>query len=60
MPINPFLPSKYADYLGAGRDIWALVERGSALDKAQVTYKAEAGNSADILYQLKRIISQKG
>ena len=60
MPINPFLPSGYADYLGAGRDIWALVERGSALDKAQVTYKAEAGNSADILHQLKRIISQKG
>ncbi|OFJ71744.1 hypothetical protein HMPREF2851_06235 [Actinomyces sp. HMSC064C12] len=59
MPINPFLPSKYADYLGAGRDIWALVEPGSSLAKANVAYKCQAGNSAAILKQLRTIIAQQ-
>lgn len=30
-PVNPYLPSKLSDYLGAGRPIWALVEPGSSM-----------------------------
>jgi glycosyltransferase involved in cell wall biosynthesis len=29
--VNPYLPSKVSDYLGAGRAIWALYEPGSTL-----------------------------
>ena len=32
-PVNPYLPSKVSDYLGAGTAIWALVEEGSPLSK---------------------------
>ncbi len=30
--INPYLPSKYSDYVGAGTKIWAIVDPGSVLD----------------------------
>ena len=33
-PLNPYLPSKVSDYLGAGTAIWALIEEGSPLSKA--------------------------
>ena len=35
-PVNPYLPSKLSDYLGAGRAIWALVETASPLDMAKM------------------------
>jgi len=35
-PLNPYLPSKLSDYLGAEKPIWALVEFGSSLSKAQL------------------------
>lgn len=36
---NPFLPSKYSDYAGAGTPIWGLVEQGSTLDSMPLAYK---------------------
>ncbi|WP_306752264.1 glycosyltransferase [Paracoccus actinidiae] len=35
-PVNPYLPSKLSDYLGADQPIWALVEPGSSLSKANL------------------------
>jgi glycosyltransferase involved in cell wall biosynthesis len=57
LPVNPFLPSKYSDYLGSGRSIWALVDPGSPLDRAtDLTYRTSldkpenlAGRVADII-----------
>ncbi len=31
-PLNPYLPSKLSDYLGASRPIWAITEIGSPMD----------------------------
>ncbi|WP_196717416.1 glycosyltransferase [Actinomyces trachealis] len=56
--INPFLPSKYSDYLGSGTKIWAIVDEGSPLSRVEVDYKSEAGNSADILNTLASIARQ--
>ena len=38
---NPFLPSKYADYLGSNTPIWGVVETGSPLSKSQLAYVTE-------------------
>lgn len=43
--LNPYLPSKYADYAGSGTPIWAMVESGSPLSKAAVDYCSELGDS---------------
>ena len=53
--INPFLPSKFSDYLGSGKDIWAIAEKGSILDKSDVTYKSymhDYRTSVDALAQI--------
>ena len=39
-PVNPYLPSKLSDYLGSGRDIWAIYEKDSTLSKSDVKYKS--------------------
>lgn len=46
---NPFLPSKYADYVGSGAHIWAIVEEGSPLaQKETIRFKSQVGNSSSI------------
>lgn len=42
--INPYLPSKLADYLGSGNDIWFICEKGSAMDKFPYKYKSYIDN----------------
>ena len=42
--VNPYLPSKYADYLGSGRQIWGIVEPGSMLDKSQLDHRCGLGD----------------
>ncbi len=37
---NPYLPSKLADYLGSGVDIWGFCEEGSILSKSNIKYKS--------------------
>lgn len=39
--LNPFLPSKLADYEGAGVDIWAMVEPGSPLASRPTAFKSD-------------------
>lgn len=38
--VNPYLPSKFADYLGSNKDIWAFVEEGSILSTKDLKYKS--------------------
>lgn len=35
-PLNPYLPSKLSDYLGADQPIWALAEPGSTLSRVKL------------------------
>ncbi|WP_407453240.1 hypothetical protein [Methanobrevibacter sp.] len=55
--INPFLPSKLADYLGSGRDIWIICEKGSVMDSYDVKYKSyinDYESSRDVLGKIIR------
>ncbi|MGO2541928.1 MAG: glycosyltransferase [Specibacter sp.] len=49
LPINPFLPSKYSDYVGSGSKIWGLVDEGSSLSQRELAYKSPVGNGAAAL-----------
>ncbi|MEJ5998040.1 glycosyltransferase [Corynebacterium sp. H130] len=42
--VNPFLPSKYADYKGSGTPVWGLVTEGSPLSQLDLDYRSELGN----------------
>lgn len=53
--INPFLPSKYSDYLGSGRPIWGLLDEGSALSGKDLAYRSAAGNAVSVLAALRQI-----
>jgi hypothetical protein len=37
---NPYIPSKYFDYLGSGRDIWTISEKNSVLSTKDAKYKS--------------------
>lgn len=53
--INPYLPSKLADYLGSGSDIWAICEEDSSMDKFKLPYKSylnDYKSSEDVLHQI--------
>lgn len=57
LPINPFLPSKYSDYLGSGSKIWGLIDEGSPLSEKMLDYKSEVGNGVSVLSTLTQIHS---
>lgn len=42
--INPYLPSKYSDYLGSGTKIAGFVEPGSVLDRSALAAKVSLGD----------------
>jgi glycosyltransferase involved in cell wall biosynthesis len=53
--LNPYLPSKWADYRGSGTPVWGLVEAGSPLSSQQLAFASPVGDVAaakDILAQL--------
>lgn len=58
MLINPFLPSKYSDYKGAGSKIWAIVDEGSPLSNTELDYKSRVGNIPSIIKSLKAITEE--
>lgn len=43
-PVNPYLPSKWSDYLGSGRPVWAIVEEGSVLSGMDVAHRSLLGD----------------
>ena len=42
--VNPYLPSKLADYLGSGTPVWALAEPGSVLSREPVAAMSPLGD----------------
>ena len=42
--LNPYLPSKYADYRGSGTSVWSIVEPGSTLDSLPAEAKTRLGD----------------
>lgn len=53
--INPYLPSKIADYAGSGRDIWMIYEKGSVMSKSDIKYKSDVrdySTSRDVLIDI--------
>lgn len=56
LPINPFLPSKYSDYLGAGVDILALVDEDSPMSRMDITYKVPVGDVPALISVLEKIV----
>lgn len=44
LSVNPFLPSKYSDYVGAGAAVWSLVNEGSPLSELPVDLKSYLGD----------------
>ena len=54
-PHNPYLPSKLSDYLGSGRDIWAIYEKNSTLSTLDLKYKSlltDYRQSRDVLLDI--------
>lgn len=58
--INPYLPSKLADYAGSGNDIWIIYEKGSIMSKADVKYKSNAQNYSTSRDVLIKILEDRG
>ena len=58
--MNPFLPSKLADYEGAGVDIWAMVESGSPLESRRTAFKSNLDDVEGAADQMLAISRKKG
>jgi hypothetical protein len=43
--VNPYLPSKYAEYRDSGSRVWAIVEPGSMLSTLPVDAATELGDT---------------
>jgi glycosyltransferase involved in cell wall biosynthesis len=54
--VNPYLPSKWSDYAGSGRPVWAIVEEGSVLSRTDTTYRSMLGDAAGAAAVLRRIV----
>ena len=54
--VNPFLPSKFADYSGAGVPIWGILTKDSPLSKQQMRYRSGAGDFSSVVSALRTII----
>lgn len=59
MDINPFLPSKYSDYLGAGQPVWGLVDEGSPLSSKPLAYKSSVGSAVEAIRALEQILADR-
>ncbi|WP_308606309.1 glycosyltransferase [uncultured Corynebacterium sp.] len=44
LSLNPFLPSKYADYVGSGAAVWGIIVEGSPLSALPLTFSSVAGD----------------
>ena len=44
LSLNPFLPSKYADYIGSGAAVWGVIEEGSPLSRLPLEFTSQTGD----------------
>ena len=54
--VNPFLPSKFADYSGAGAPIWGILTKDSPLSKQRMRYRSGADDFSSVVSALRTII----
>lgn len=59
-PVNPYLPSKWSDYRGAGRRIWGMVEPGSTLDGLPLDHRSPIDHATGAALELARIAAVSG
>jgi len=60
-PTNPYLPSKYSDYVGSGTEVWGVVEPGSVLSGLPMAHRTELGDVAGavaVLEELARRVAE--
>jgi hypothetical protein len=55
--VSPYLPSKWSDYRGAGRAIWAILEPGSPLSREQMAYRSTLGDPESCRTTLDEIVA---
>ena len=44
LSLNPFLPSKYADYIGSGAAVWGVIEEGSPLSRLPLEFTSKTSD----------------
>lgn len=54
--VNPYLPSKLADYRGSGKPIWGIVDAGSVLSRAELVVTSTLGDVAEAVRALREQI----
>lgn len=57
--INPYRPSKFADYVGSGSDIWFICEKNSSLDSEESKFKSYIDDYDSSKETLGKIIEDK-
>jgi hypothetical protein len=54
--LNPYLPSKVADYVGSGTPVWAIYEEGSMLASLDFAHRSRLGDVEQALTVLRSLI----
>jgi hypothetical protein len=57
--LNPYLPSKVADYVGSGTPVWAIAEEGSVLSSLDVAHRSRLGDVDEAVRVLRRLIDAR-
>lgn len=55
---NPYLPSKWSDYHGSGRQVWGLIEDGSPLSTRPLDFASPVGDITAAQDVLRKIAAQ--
>lgn len=56
--VNPYLPSKWSDYVGSGTPVWALSEPGSMLSRMPAAYGSSLGDVDGAVRVLREILAR--
>ena len=54
--LNPYLPSKVADYAGSGTPVWAIYEDGSVLSSLDLAHRSRLGDIEEAVRVLRTLI----
>jgi hypothetical protein len=54
--LNPYLPSKVADYVGSGTPVWAIYEEGSVLASLDFAHRSRLGDIEEAVTVLRGLI----
>jgi hypothetical protein len=55
--VNPYLPSKYSDYRGAGAPVWGHLEDGSPLSHERLAYVSQVGDVDSVRDVLRALVA---